>query len=319
MTSAEGAGVAPRRLGVLRARAVGPLAGSLRALALFWRVPPPRPRIAGLENDGREWTDEETILALNLYVSRAPGRNSVPLADVKRLARVLRRTPASVGRKIGNLQSVDPAYVARGRVGLRRRSLRDEQIFSRWASAPSGLVARAQEIALEIEASLQGEADASGPRDPATAGRRLQELREALSSRLPGENTAECRSARRLAQDAFAEAVLLSYRLTRGDASWLRCPGCGHDRTRLSGGPLLEAHHLVSFAETGSQDPRWGVPLCCNCHDLAHRGPLTTRRAIFRALQSAYPRVADNLRALVASGAISAGHAAKLRAEGLEW
>lgn len=66
----------------------------------------------------RNWTREEMILALNLYLKLPFGRMHRNNNEVVHLANLIKRTPSAVAMRLSNFASVDPYHQARGITGL---------------------------------------------------------------------------------------------------------------------------------------------------------------------------------------------------------
>ena len=68
---------------------------------------------------GQDWTRDETLMALVLYLLLPSNQRVETNPDIISLASVLERTPSSVKLKIYNLASCDPMY---GGKGMQNRS-----------------------------------------------------------------------------------------------------------------------------------------------------------------------------------------------------
>jgi putative restriction endonuclease len=78
----------------------------------------------------RRWTREETILAINLYCKIPFGKMHSSTSEVKELAKLIERTPASIALKLGNFASFDPTLKSRGIGGLSNVSKLDGEIWN---------------------------------------------------------------------------------------------------------------------------------------------------------------------------------------------
>lgn len=89
-----------------------------------------------LENDGKKWTWEETLIAFDLYsqipYSKISGNNS----DVIQTAILLKRKPGAVAKKLFNIAAHDPKQVSRGVSGLSHSSKLDKEIWDRFEDDP---------------------------------------------------------------------------------------------------------------------------------------------------------------------------------------
>ena len=77
----------------------------------------------------KKWTREELLVALNLYHKLTFGQLHARNPVVQALARKLERTPSSVGMKLCNFASFDPALQLRGIKGLTGASVLDRTVW----------------------------------------------------------------------------------------------------------------------------------------------------------------------------------------------
>ena len=85
-----------------------------------------------LENDGKKWTWEETLIAFELY-SRIPySKISGNNAEVIKTALLLKRKPGAVAKKLFNIAAHDPKQLSRGVSGLSHSSKLDKEIWERF-------------------------------------------------------------------------------------------------------------------------------------------------------------------------------------------
>ncbi|MFC5066549.1 EVE domain-containing protein [Flaviflagellibacter deserti] len=113
-----------------------------------------------------DWTREEHILALSLYMTLrgstyAPEHPGIiELSDrLKALARLRGvsgastfRNPNGVSMKMMNFRRIDPSYTTDGRVGLERGSKTEEAVWQDFANDPAALGTASEAILAEIEA-----------------------------------------------------------------------------------------------------------------------------------------------------------------------
>ena len=166
----------------------------------------------------RNWTRDELLLAMNLYCRTPFGKMDQRNPEIIALATALGRTPSSVGMKLCNLASLDPAEQARGIAGLKKASAADRAI---WAEFHADWESAAYESELLYREKLPAPTDNPRP----VLGERVarNEPGEGLSA-FPTELAIALRSAAeteairsvkvRTAQDFFRRAVLASYRTT---------------------------------------------------------------------------------------------------------
>lgn len=81
------------------------------------------------EARGRKWTRDETILALGLYFQIPFHKISSRNEQVKELARLMNRTPASVSMKMDNLARFDPTVQGKGFSSLKNGAKGDRAIW----------------------------------------------------------------------------------------------------------------------------------------------------------------------------------------------
>ena len=118
------------------------------------------------ENDGLSWTREQTILAFELYCRIPFKQTKSSNPRVRALAAILRRTPASVARKLGNFGAFDPELARRNIIGLTHGSKLDRQIWDEFHADWSGLAVEASEIHRRLGAVQPVEAIISVPKGP---------------------------------------------------------------------------------------------------------------------------------------------------------
>ena len=96
--------------------------------------------------DRRNWTREELIAAFNLYCQLPFGKLHKTNPQIIQLARLLERTPSSVGMKLVNFASFDPAITANGRVGLKGASRLDKTIWDEFNADWETLAGESQAV-----------------------------------------------------------------------------------------------------------------------------------------------------------------------------
>lgn len=78
---------------------------------------------------GKRWTEDDLLVALNLYHKLTFGQFDARQPAVIAVAEKLRRTPGSVAMKLSNFASLDPAMKLRGIAGLRGASRLDHAMW----------------------------------------------------------------------------------------------------------------------------------------------------------------------------------------------
>jgi putative restriction endonuclease len=196
------------------------------------------------QKHGELWSREELILAFDLYCRIPFKKTKANNPDVIELAGLLRRSPASVARKLGNFGSFDPELRRQQIKGLVHTGKLDEEIWDEFNSDWNRLVLEATQLRAEVGAriELEGEAD-SGITMPSGASER-----EAIQKT-------------RIHQTFFREAILSSYEET--------CCVTG-----LSIRECLVASHIVpwSVSEQHRADPHNGLCLSATFDRLFDRG-----------------------------------------------
>lgn len=209
----------------------------------------------------RNWTREETILAMDLY-TRVPfskiGKNNQDIID---LAAIINRTPDAVAYKMSNLAHYDPELQARNVSGLSHTSKLDKVIYDEFANNIEELSFIAQNILAEIQH---------------TSVETL--LPELQLDHIPLGIDKEQQTKIRIGQYFFRMSVLMSY----GNACCI---------TGLKNKELLVASHIkpwsVSNIKTERTNPSNG--LCLNAmHDKAFDRGLITIDKNYRIVNSRY-------------------------------
>ena len=193
----------------------------------------------------RQWTREELIAAFNLYCQLPFGKLHKTNPQIIQLARLLERTPSSVGMKLVNFASFDPAITANGRVGLKGASRLDKRIWDEFDADWEALASESQAVLNR----LADEHDEVLPHDNATDISTPETFAEG--------RTRSATIQVRVNQGFFRRAVMASY-LGRCCMSGLSVPG------------LLVASHIVPWRrDTANRlNPRNGL-LLSTLHDKA--------------------------------------------------
>ena len=182
------------------------------------------------------------ILALYYYCQIPFARTKANNPDVIQLASILRRSPSSVARKLGNFGAFDPMLAKKGISGLTHYSKMDKAIWLEFANNWEVLVRECQRLLKSWAVSTQVEvpSDEAGVRLPTGATER------------------SIVGVQRVYQDFFRRTVLASYDFT--------CCVCGTDLP-----PLLIASHIIPWAVDRQHrlNPENGLCLCV-LHDRAY-------------------------------------------------
>ncbi|MBB4401991.1 MULTISPECIES: HNH endonuclease [Rhizobium/Agrobacterium group] len=220
------------------------------------------------------WTRDETILALDLFLQLDGNVPSPKSKDIRQLSEVLRslpchseaakqttfRNPDGVGFKLMNIRQV-----ATGK-GLGNVSNMDRQIWSEYGDRADDV----HRIATAIKAGI------------IIAG---SEQLPAVELELPEGRLLTALHMRR-ERNPKVRKLLLDDRRSSG----LRCEVCDHFRPDLELSmqeAMFEAHHLVPLAEAGERKTKLAdlALLCACCHRLIHRA--MTIRSCWIGLENA--------------------------------
>ncbi len=99
----------------------------------------------------RLWTEEELILALNLYYKTAFGRLHHKNPEVIKLGELINRTPGSVAYKLVNFASLDPSLKNRGIKGASNASKLDQIIWNRFYGNWENALSESEALRINLE------------------------------------------------------------------------------------------------------------------------------------------------------------------------
>jgi putative restriction endonuclease len=99
----------------------------------------------------RNWTREEMILALNLYLKLPFGKMHSRTAEVIHLANIIGRTPSSIAMRLVNFSSVDPFHQNRGVKGLPGGLKQVEPIWNEFINNRNDLLFESEKILAKKE------------------------------------------------------------------------------------------------------------------------------------------------------------------------
>lgn len=194
-------------------------------------------------NDGAPWTREALIVAFDLYCRIPFQKTKASNPEVRRIALLLGRTPASVARKLGNFGAFDPQLRERGISGLMHGSRLDRQVWEEFH----------HDWNLLVEESRRLRESLGEPKDDKEAFTR------------PAGPTERLRLSReRIHQAFFREAVLSSYE-SQCCITGIRIREC------------LVASHIIPWAsdESCRTDPTNGLCLSATFDRLFDVGLIT--------------------------------------------
>lgn len=218
-----------------------------------------------------DWTREELILALELYLSdpvSPPGKTSPEVADLSKFLGALGvRTGASrnddyrnangVYLKMMNFRRFDPRFTAQGKVGMNRGNALERPIWDEFSDDVPALSAAAAVIRAaiaDLDLDLSGGTDDDEGADEGRVFWRLHRARE-----------------------RNAKLVAKRKRLAFEKAGRLVCEVCEFDfeaQFGEVGSNFMEAHHVRPIAAMMPGDKTRVDDLalvCANCHRMLHR------------------------------------------------
>ena len=193
-------------------------------------------------NYGKPWSRNELILAFDLYCRIPFQRTKASNPEVRKLATILDRSPASVARKLGNFGAFDPELRKRNISGLQHGSRLDRAIWDEFHQDWNTLVLEASKLLVSL------------------SGTPIKETLELPVG--PSERLATARQ--RIHQSFFRDAVLSSYE-NRCCITGISIPEC------------LIASHIVPWRadERFRADPTNGLCLSSTFDRLFDSGLLT--------------------------------------------
>jgi len=199
------------------------------------------------QNYGSLWTREELILAFDLYCRIPFQKTKANNPEVIALAKLIKRTPASVARKLGNFGSFDPELKKQKISGLEHASKLDKEIWDVFHKEWNQLVLEARQLKDEFGFDLD-----------------IKEEKDIDISLPKGASEKEVIQKARVHQSFFRETILSSYENT--------CCITGLNLTEC-----LVASHIIpwSVSEQNRTNPRNGLCLSATFDRLFDRGLIT--------------------------------------------
>lgn len=209
----------------------------------------------------RNWTREETILAMDLYTRIPFSKIGKSNQEIIQLAQIINRTPDAVAYKMSNLAHYDPGLQARNVSGLSHTSKLDKIIYDEFSENIEELSFVAQSLLAQMKNS--------------SVENLLPELQ---LDHIPSGIDKEQQTKVRIGQYFFRMSVLMSY----GNACCI---------TGLKNREMLVASHIkpwsVSDVKTERTNPSNG--LCLNAmHDKAFDRGLITIDKNYRIVNSRF-------------------------------
>lgn len=224
-----------------------------------------------------DWTRDELILALDMYLRHRPSPPAKGSSEILQLSETLQRlgeklfppdqraqtfrNPNGVYMKLMNLRRLDPSYTSEGRTGLTRGNKGEEDVWNEFAGDPG----RCARIAAAIVAGLD---------DPdAGSGTLPEQFDDGI------EEAAEGRILTRVHVGRERDRRLVASKVKRvmRERGRLECEVCGFDfalRYGDRGNCFIECHHVkpVADLEDGQMTHLKDLALvCANCHRMIYR------------------------------------------------
>ena len=173
---------------------------------------------------GKRWTEDDLLVALNLYHKLTFGQFDAKQPTVVAIADKLGRTPGSVAMKLSNFASLDPAMKLRGIAGLRGASRLDRSMWNTFHEDLETFVPESEEAFRRLFAASEHDEVTVIPREGVRVVKKPPQG--------PTEVTANTKLRR--GQDYFRNAVLNNFQSR-----------CGI--TGIGIGELLIASHILPW------------------------------------------------------------------------
>lgn len=191
--------------------------------------------------DGQNWTHDEVVIALGLYFQIPWGKINQRNPVIIQAAKLLDRTPASLGRKMGNLGRFDPTLAARGVGGLKNGAKMDKVVWDEFADHREELASEYDRIRTQLQGhELVAADDDLIKTPPGLDGIRLTKYRKNQSffrqSVLSAYNGACCITGINDSRLLVASHI----------CPWAKCKN-GEDRTKTENGLCLSALYDRAF------------------------------------------------------------------------
>ena len=123
---------------------------------------------------GMNWNKEESILAFDLYCRIPFKQTKANNPEVKKLATLLNRTPASVARKLGNFGAFDPELRSKSISGLTHTSKLDQEVWAEFNNDWNSLVWQASIIRNQLNSNSTEKDDLESPSGPSEKTRMMK-------------------------------------------------------------------------------------------------------------------------------------------------
>jgi putative restriction endonuclease len=213
----------------------------------------------------RLWTEDELILAINLYCKLPFGKIHRLNPEIIHLAELVGRTPNSVSYKLVNFASFDPSLQARGIKGAVNASKLDKQIWNEFFNNWENLTYESEKLRARYE------------------NKSIEELNNINSDDLPKEGKTRAQVIQaRVNQSFFRKTVLAAYNNT--------CCITGINQPEL-----LVAGHIRPWKDDKENrlNPRNGIAIN-GLHDKAFENGLITITTDYRVKISPFIKKLKN-------------------------
>lgn len=255
--------------------ALATVPGSIREWAESFSSTTASPRtVASPEPCARiDWTRDELILALDLYLrnrERAPDDKDPEVVELSeflnRMGAVLGvasgakfRNANGVAMKLMNFRRIDPEFTQEGKKGLSRGNKNEQPVWDEYAHDPVKLAQVVAAIRATVNDPVE-RPDLTGDDEP--------EVQEAPEGKLLTRLHRARERSRKLVESCKSAALKKHGRLF--------CVGCGFDFGQKYGSSLshiIDCHHtkpVSTLAEGSKTNVQDLILLCANCHRVVH-------------------------------------------------
>ena len=241
--------------------------------------------MARSKNTPNLWTQEETILSLDLYLRLSKERKGISgFSDEAKLAQDLasygfaERTRSAIHYKLENWKAVDPSYRAKdNRTGPQNRAKMMDELWVRYKCETT----EGQKAVAQLAQGLREELKKANVKD-------IKELQEKnyIRDRIDGEEVPEAiegrlRTVTHINRERDPKLRKRKIEKVLADKGSLSCEACGFDfatRYGSHGEGFIEVHHtkpLATLTEASRITLDDLALLCSNCHRMIHRNPKT--------------------------------------------
>lgn len=232
-------------------------------------------KVMPLRGGNPDWTRDELILALNVYLKHRPNPPDKASQEIIDLSKTLQRLgqqlfPPSersasfrndngVYMKLMNFRRLDPEYTNAGKTGLTRGAKSEEEVWAEFADDPD----RCNTVAAAIISTLD-DPEAGGPETEV-----IGDIEEAAEGRLL--------TRKHLARERNRKLVMAKRKQALNKLGNLKCEVCEFDfgvTYGSRGTGFIECHHIkpvATLAEGNKTHINDLALVCANCHRMIHR------------------------------------------------